>query len=666
MQAFGWLMRAIGLLLICALLLLGLMALSELLLAQPSLATLSVAAARVWFVVLAVVVALVVLWLAWRVLRAAVLALASSTVFGDNTATRLIGLGVAALAFPQAMWALLNAPLIVLIELLRNLPERTRAVVSTLYASGGSGAGGTADSMPLEAALLRLTDLLTLVGAELARTLDRAAQPLSLVDAALALALWALVGQALRGVPESATAIAASGAADAAGSAALQPRLLRAWRRMSDTQRWRLGLGAVFVVGGFLSIASIVAIPWLKEDNKVPAGLTLENLQKALEGAGSGAAELNKLLPQDFAKSLPSPFEALDVALPKPAAVSASAPTANAPASQPAASSSAQPAAPPSVQPADPLAGYALQMIARTKEARSKALQRAVDQREELLPLQERLVKGALRAFETESAQPMSSQERLFFYRAIQRQVSDSLADQRLIVAECRRDIESAERDATFLARDAANAWAELREPADAARRWDRVLGVAKSAAAYERACTRAGVRSAEFVPPEAGSGWGPFGKMANWLLRTKSFALALITGMLGFGLLGASIAAYVRATPTTGSHDDDGSSSSGHELGRVVVRGFSAAVVLFLAVKGGLAVLTVGEQDPNAYVLFFLCLVGAVYSEDVWNWARTKFLGRIGNGNGGGDGKGGGKGDGKAAAAPAPGPSPPSPPLPG
>lgn len=582
MQAFGWVMRGIGLLILLVAALVGLLAFSELLRQVPSLQLLSLAAARVWFVLLAVVVAIVVLWLVWRVLRALVQVLFTSDVLGDSATARLIGLGAAALVFPQALWALLNAPLVIFIELFRGLPERTRVVVTSLYAGGG-------DSMPLEAALLRLVDLLQLVGAEIARTLDRAVQQMPLVDTALAFALWALVAAALRAVP----------AAAGDGSGSTQARLVRAWLRLTAAQRYLAGLGVVFVLGGFLSIASIVAIPWLKED-KVPAGLTQENLQKALQGLATPAADLDKLLPQDFAKQA-SPFEALDNALPKDDAKSD-----------------------------DPLAGYARQVLARTKGARASALQRAADQRDELLPQQARVVESALRAFQTESTQPMSAQERLFFYRAIQRQVADAVAQQLQGLSDCRRDLETGDRDAAFVARDAANAFAQAAAPGTAEasqRQWDRVLATGKLVSAYERACTRTQLSRTEFVPPEAGSGWGPFGKMANWLLRTKSFALALITGMLGFGLLGASIAAYVR-TGTKGA-------ASNGEIGRVVVRGLSAAVVLFLAVKGGLAVLTVGEQDPNAYVLFFFCLVGAVYSEDVWNWARSKFLGKLGDGKG-------------------------------
>lgn len=51
-----------------------------------------------------------------------------------------------------------------------------------------------------------------------------------------------------------------------------------------------------------------------------------------------------------------------------------------------------------------------------------------------------------------------------------------------------------------------------------------------------------------------------------------------------------------------------------------------SAAIVVFLAVKGGLAAFAVDAGEPNAYVLFFTCLIGAVFSEDVWAWARKRF----------------------------------------
>jgi hypothetical protein len=89
---------------------------------------------------------------------------------------------------------------------------------------------------------------------------------------------------------------------------------------------------------------------------------------------------------------------------------------------------------------------------------------------------------------------------------------------------------------------------------------------------------------------------------------------------MLGFGLLGSAIATFVRG-------GERGQVSLAAEVTSVLVRGLSAAVVVFLAVKGGLAIFSASENEPNAYVVFLTCLVGAVFSEDVWNWAHSKFL---------------------------------------
>ena len=53
------------------------------------------------------------------------------------------------------------------------------------------------------------------------------------------------------------------------------------------------------------------------------------------------------------------------------------------------------------------------------------------------------------------------------------------------------------------------------------------------------------------------------------------------------------------------------------------MVRGFTAAVVVYLAVEGGLNIFSAGSNQANPYVLLFVCMVGAVFSEDVWVIAR-------------------------------------------
>jgi hypothetical protein len=65
-----------------------------------------------------------------------------------------------------------------------------------------------------------------------------------------------------------------------------------------------------------------------------------------------------------------------------------------------------------------------------------------------------------------------------------------------------------------------------------------------------------------------------------------------------------------------------DETSSSVSDLAGVALRGISAAIVVFLAVQGGLAVLSGAGSDPNPYVLLLACFVTAVFSERVWQTA--------------------------------------------
>ncbi len=121
-------------------------------------------------------------------------------------------------------------------------------------------------------------------------------------------------------------------------------------------------------------------------------------------------------------------------------------------------------------------------------------------------------------------------------------------------------------------------------------------------------------------VPDRGDFGYalGIMGYLSGWLLRTESMPLALITGLVGFGLFGALVSTFVRA-------------ATGHvlqwDIFGVVCRGVSAAIVVFLAAYGGIAVVSQASGDPNPYVVFVTCLVGSVFGEDVWQWARDRFI---------------------------------------
>jgi hypothetical protein len=178
-------------------------------------------------------------------------------------------------------------------------------------------------------------------------------------------------------------------------------------------------------------------------------------------------------------------------------------------------------------------------------------------------------------------------------------------------------------------------------------------------------------------VSKRDGSDWGIFGLVSRYLIKTESLDLVLLIGMLGFGLLGASVSSFqnVKITTLPAINPPENNplannlpsnvpannasanvppaenpeannvppvesiSDSGQfidtfktkpiikDFWGVLARGFSAAILIYLATKGGIAILTTStSSDPNGYILLFMCFVGAVFSEKVWASVKTKY----------------------------------------
>lgn len=158
---------------------------------------------------------------------------------------------------------------------------------------------------------------------------------------------------------------------------------------------------------------------------------------------------------------------------------------------------------------------------------------------------------------------------------------------------------------------------------------------------------------------PDFGKHLGGAGRMASWLLSAHSEPLTLVTGLVGYGLVGALAARFVRrlrapgagvgaalatgADPGAGPEEAAVSAAGSRgptalrlaelrppgvaEIGEVVFIGFVAAMIVYLAAYGGLAIFSatadgVGAQ-PNPYAVFATCLVGAAYYPEIWAKVR-------------------------------------------
>lgn len=119
---------------------------------------------------------------------------------------------------------------------------------------------------------------------------------------------------------------------------------------------------------------------------------------------------------------------------------------------------------------------------------------------------------------------------------------------------------------------------------------------------------------------PTLGSDLGVFTFFTGWLLSVESYPLLIIIGLIGFGLLGAGGSTFIR------EQSKDEKKALIDDFAGVLIKGFTAAIVIFLGVQGSLAILTTNTVNLNAYALFFVSFVAAVFSDDAWNWAKNRF----------------------------------------
>lgn len=551
------------------------------------------------------------------------------SVFGGSFLSRLLGLGVVCLLLPAAVRSAVTAPVSLAFSLLSELPGRL-AAVAPLVGSGSSGALYGVDPA-------RWFEMVSATTAStLFRSLDSFLSALRPADLILALALWALVGQLL-----PALGWEEEGAAEVPPSSPLA-RYLAALPR---PRREGLLFAGILACGLYLSLAAIVAIPWLQAAKPSEGAATGEALRKVLETDLISTRELDERYSPDLLTQSAG-AKRLQAWTQTPGASLVCAGGAPAPAEFVAAWDDRNTAL-AAVFPAwdkrrQDLAAQWQQYRQRVVSRQQELLQQSVDalQGQPAMCSEERAVytQDLLSVFRDRSSSLRSSLQTtrgfvMWYCEAYEDWVKQTLA--------------SVDADASALAayrpeaRGTAPAVSRVLDPPDVQLPPEGVFDLPSGLEGQPR-------------PPEPGLGWGLFGWVARWLLRTRSLPLALITGTLGFGLLGAAISSFVRERGAARVPRREGAEvappgdspavPSYGDLTAVVVRGVSAALVAFLAVKGGLAVFAGAGEEPNPYVLFFTCLVGSVFSEDVWRRAHEALL-NLAKDKGGAPGAGGGQG---------------------
>lgn len=548
------------------------------------------------FIIAAIIAALVcglVLWITFAILRR-VFRLIGRTVgdnaqiFGATLSARLVSLGVVALIMPRALSAVIEAPVRFLVSLVYALFVNLTKVWAPL--------NYTADNVVTWDRILgAVLDILQKMLYDLAQFSNTFFSQLSLASLVLVLALWVIAGQLISLVLEAAPQGQLS-----------KGRLIGFFERLPQATRQNLLLAVVFVISAYLSIAAMVAIPWLKE-GQAAADFSQEKRQQLHEVLGT-----EEKFKQSFGGEYTAdPFAVLaDSALPLP----------------------------PSAFVNDTVRTHWQGLLQETQRVRDSYIAQRQPMlakwetfRREVWSRKEKLMQSAVSGFESKKS-TMGMQEQDFYFREIYTWYRDNLdeLDRRL----SRAQLFIVVRDGSWkswaenVKSSLATALNQLQSPQVrlAELPYIKVYGLYNSEDGLSMALFEAqevfALPAMEVLPqpPKPGSQWGIFGLIAGWLLKTRALSLVLITGMLGFGLFGAAISSVVREQVTRAPGEP-----LVKDLANVIVRGLSAAVVVFLAVEGGVAIFTTSDPQPNPYVLFFTCLVGAVFSERVWEWARER-----------------------------------------
>jgi len=503
---------------------------------------------------------------------------------GNSIPVQLISLGLVAFIFPVVIRQVVIAPVSFFLKIVSFLIGGLSSSINDI----NSEIGGVDFAMVLRLTFNTLQDSWAFFYNAAIKFL----YDLRIPDLILAIAVWVIIGQLLGFILEQESKQQDS-----------PRRLVGLIQKIKPVTRQHVWLTLVFIISAYLSMASIIAIPWLKQgDYQFQTDWT-----ESLQGIVGTRDNFYQRFGDNYSRN---PFDSLADSFFV---------------AQLAQDSSAQ---------WQKLVNKVKYDRKKLNGVRADLIKEWQQYRDEIWKQNEKLLNAAINNFR-DNMSMMGPQEQNYYFREISRwlrsrveRINNFLSSYQAVIERYDAKFESWIADAKQALRSDLAKIRSLSPAKDgqSANVYFETFSLFNPAHIINETIitARDGFRAPDPGslpdPPKPGSQWGIFGMISGWLLRTNSYALILITGMLGFGLFGSVISSFVR---------EYGQRKPGEpfvkDLASAVIRGLSAAVVVFLAVKGGLAVFTNQEVEPNSYVLFFTCLVGAVFSENIWEWAREQ-----------------------------------------
>jgi hypothetical protein len=546
---------------------------------------------------------LVVVIVLRRLLKLIARLIRESQLFGDTIHDYAVGFLAAAMivwtAIPWMGWALVR----LVLYLVRDLPGTLREAFDQSVRTCGGGEAGV--SVPThqcaEVTFMHFSRQWTTVTASLVADLGDVPY-LRLVFFFL---VAAIVGQLVAGAGKQAKE---------------KGPLIRPFALMPEGKRQNTMLGMILLIAGYFSIAAITAIPDLTERSVIAEASKPEKLEEEFKAAA--------VIPT-FSEPA-DPFAALRTVVEDWQSKT-----------PPIAAATATPVDPAAILTPTPVvidrkenAAAILQDLDDIKTSRLSAMEVVRDAHKNFERASDQARRTATTVYKQNLETRKGSRERANHFASLVGWFGYSFAQGADSIHSCERAFRSADAEAQSWA---SRVTSVLRRNENTPWRWwaqdSPRQGFDNLYPRYSetyRACYA--VTSFQRMPEreDLGDTLGPFRVVAQWLVKTESLPLALIVGLIGFGLLGSACSTFVREQ---GGRKRTAGEPLVADLGGVIIRGASAAVVVFLAVVGGLTIFGGDTSDPNPYILLLTCLVAAVFSERVWEWARERVLGGLDSG---------------------------------